>query len=96
MTRYEKQSFCITAIVAMLLVLVCTLLAGCGHNIHVHGIGVATPYFALGSGDFSCVRDNVRVQAEEEANPDGTVRSKRTFEVGEQATGYDVELAPKK
>ncbi len=96
MTRYEKQSFCITAIVAMLLVLVCTLLAGCGHNIHVHGIGVATPYFALGSGDFSCVRDNVKVEAEEEAKSDGNIKTKRIFKVGNQITGYDVELAPKK
>lgn len=91
MTAYEKQSFCITAALAAVIVLVCTLLTGCGHNIHVHGIGVATPYFALGSGDFSCVRDNVKVESEEEANPDGNIKTKRIFKVGNQITGYDVE-----
>lgn len=91
MTMYEKQSFCITAAVAAVIVLVCMLISGCGHNIHVHGIGVATPYFALGSGDFSCVRDNVEVSAEEEAQKDGNLKSKRIFKVGEQVTGYDME-----
>ena len=29
MTKYAKQSFCITAALAAIIVLVCTLLAGC-------------------------------------------------------------------
>lgn len=78
---------------ALILIL---LLSGCGHNIHVHGVGLATPYFAFGSGDFSCVKDNVKVENTEIVKQDGSLESKQSFIVEDQTTGYDVEANIKK
>lgn len=69
------------------------LLAGCGHNIHVRGVGLATPYGAFGYGDFNCVKDNVEVESTETVGLDGKAETKHKFKVGKQRTGYDVELA---
>ena len=67
-------------------------LAGCGHNIHVRGVGLATPYGAFGYGDFNCVKDNVEVESTEAVGLDGKAETKHKFKVGKQTTGYDVEL----
>lgn len=77
----------------ILLAAVTLLLAGCGHNIHVRGVGLATPYGAFGYGDFNCVKDNVEVKSTETVGLDGKAETKHTFTVGKQTTGYDVELA---
>ena len=69
------------------------MLAGCGHNIHVRGVGLATPYGAFGYGDFNCVKDNVEVESSEKIGLDGKAETKHKFKVGKQTTGYDVELA---
>ena len=68
------------------------MLAGCGHNIHVRGVGLATPYGAFGYGDFNCVKDNVEVENSEKIGLDGKAETKHKFKVGKQTTGYDVEL----
>ena len=66
-------------------------LSGCAHNINVQGWGLACPYGAMGYGTFSCTKDNVKVIATEETTKEG-VKSTNEFIVGEQVTGYDVEL----
>ena len=66
-------------------------LCGCGHNINVQGFGIACPYGAMGYGTFSCVRDNVTVNATEKTTKDG-IETVNEFTVGKQITGYDVEL----
>lgn len=69
------------------------ILSGCGHNINVQGFGLACPYGAIGYGTFSCVKDNVTVEAVEEISPEGkAVKHSNIFKVGEQITGYDVEM----
>ena len=64
---------------------------GCGHNIHAHGWGIATPYFAAGNGTVDIVKDNVKSVITEKTTADG-VETKDSFEVFDQTTGYDVEL----
>lgn len=77
---------------ALLLGAMAFLLAGCGHNINVHGVGIACPYGAVGYGSFSCVKDNVTVERTEE--PSGnSIKTTNKFVVGKQTTGYDVELS---
>lgn len=66
-------------------------LAGCGHNIHVQGFGLACPYGAMGYGTFSCVKDNVSVKTNEKTTKDG-IETQNEFVVGKQTTGYDVEI----
>lgn len=88
----NQKGFVVTWAICAIFILVMVLLCGCGHNIHVHGIGLATPYFAFGSGDFSCVKDNVEVENTETVKADGTLDSKQKFKVGKQTTGYDVDL----
>lgn len=68
------------------------VLSGCAHNIHVRGVGLATPYGAFGYGDFNCVKDNVEVESAETVGLDGKAETKHKFKVGKQRTGYDVEL----
>ena len=68
---------------------------GCGHNINVQGWGFACPYGAMGYGTFSCVRDNVSVKATEETTKDG-IKTVNEFTVGNQVTGYDVDLKREK
>lgn len=68
---------------------------GCAHNINVQGWGLACPYGAMGYGSFSCTKDNVKVVSTEETTKDG-VKSTNEFVVGQQTTGYDVELAETK
>jgi hypothetical protein len=71
------------------------LLSGCGHNINVHGVGIACPYGAVGYGSFSCVKDNVTVERSEEPAANG-IKTTNKFTVGKQTTGYDVELNKQK
>lgn len=68
------------------------ILTGCGHNIHVRGVGLATPYGAFGYGDFCCVKDNVEVESTETVGLDGKAETKHKFKVGKQTTGYDVDI----
>lgn len=79
----KKSDFCIFLPAAVL------LLAGCSHNIHVKGWGFASPYGAVGCGTFSCVKDNVTVENTEKTQQ---IESRSKFSVGDQTTGYDVEL----
>jgi hypothetical protein len=67
------------------------ILTGCAHNINVQGLGIATPYGAMGYGTFSCVKDNVSVKTNEKTTKDG-IETVSEFTVGKQTTGYDVEL----
>ena len=69
-------------------------IAGCGHNIHAHGWGIATPYFSAGNGTVDIVKDNVEAVVTEKTTADG-VETKDSFKVGDQTTGYDVELDKK-
>ena len=66
--------------------------AGCAHNINAQGLYAACPYGAIGYGTFTCSKDNVKVESTEETTRDG-VKVTNKFEVGEQTSGYDVELA---
>lgn len=68
--------------------------AGCAHNINASGVYAACPYGAIGYGTFTCSKDNVKVESTEETTKDG-VKTTNKFEVGEQVTGYDVDLAKK-
>lgn len=68
------------------------MLTGCGHNIHVRGVGLATPYGAFGYGDFNCVKDNVEVESSEKIGLDGNAETSHKFKVGKQITGYTVDL----
>ena len=63
---------------------------GCGHNIHAHGWGIATPYFAAGNGTVDIVKDNVEAVVTEKTTVDG-VETNDSFKVYDQTTGYDVE-----
>lgn len=67
------------------------VLSGCGHNIHTRGVYIACPYGAIGYGEFSCVKGNVSVESSEQTGKDG-VKTTNKFTVGEQITGYDVDL----
>lgn len=81
-----KKAIIIGAVIAAM------LLAGCGHNINVQGVGIACPYGAMGYGTFSCVKDNVEVTSTEEISPEGkAIKHSNIFKVGKQVTGYDVE-----
>lgn len=77
-----------------ILIAICVMLAlcGCGHNIHVRGVGLATPYGAFGYGDFNCVKDNVEVESSEKVGLDGNAETTHKFKVGKQITGYTVDL----
>jgi hypothetical protein len=66
--------------------------AGCGHNIHAHGWGIATPYFSAGNGTVDIVKDNVEAVVTEKTTADG-VETIDSFKVLDQTTGYEVELA---
>lgn len=76
--------------IGIILILSCT---GCSHNIYAKGVGAATPYFALGYGEISCVKDNVTITSKESVKPDGSVEMSSNFTVKDQVTGYDVEIA---
>ena len=65
--------------------------AGCAHNINASGIYAACPYGAVGYGTFTCSKDNVKVESTEETTKDG-IKTTNKFEVGDQTTGYDVEM----
>lgn len=91
MTEDAKKSAYVTSVITALVFLLCYFLVGCGHNISVHGVGMACPYGAIGYGSFSCVKDNVTIERTEE--PVGNViKTNNKFIVGKQTTGYDVEL----
>lgn len=76
---------------AVFLAVAALTMTGCSHNINVRGFGFATPYGAFGYGTFSCVKDNVRIESTESTTPEGVVSS-NILTIGEQTTGYDVEL----
>ena len=65
--------------------------AGCAHNINASGVYAACPYGAIGYGTFTCSKDNVKVESTEETTKDG-IKTTNKFEVGDQTTGYDVEM----
>ncbi|MBR1953116.1 MAG: hypothetical protein IKA32_11085 [Lentisphaeria bacterium] len=64
------------------------LFSGCGHNIHVKGWGLASPWGAVGCGSFSCVKDNTTVEVAEKTPQ---MESKSRFVVNDQTTGYDIK-----
>ena len=84
-----KKTIIITAVALAILV------SGCAHNINASGVYAACPYGAVGYGTFTCSKDNVKVESSEETTKDG-VKVTNKFEVGDQTTGYDVELAEAK
>lgn len=95
MTTEKLEACVITSLITAIVIFVTILLAGCGHNINVHGVGIACPYGAVGYGSFSCVKDNVTVERSEE--PSGnSIKATNKFVVGKQTTGYDVELSKTK
>ena len=73
---------------ALLLLAMAFLLAGCGHNIHVKGWGLASPWGAVGCGSFSCVKDNTTVEVAEKTQQ---MESQSRFIVKDQTTGYDIK-----
>lgn len=72
-------------------VLAAVIMTGCSHNVHARGFYFACPYGAIGYGEASCVKGNTTVESSEEVGKDGVLKTKNTFKVGEQTTGYDVE-----
>lgn len=95
MTTEKLEACCIISLIEFILILVAVLLAGCGHNINIHGVGIACPYGAVGYGSFSCVKDNVTVERSEEPSGNG-VKTTNKLVVGKQTTGYDVEMSKQK
>lgn len=79
-------------IIFFLITSIILILSGCAHNIHVRGVGLATPYGAFGYGDFSCVKDNVEIESSEKAELDGKAETKHKLSIGRQTNGYDIEL----
>ena len=64
---------------------------GCAHNIRAKGWGIATPYFSAGNGSIAIVKDNVEIRLDEDTTAEG-VTTKDYFKVGDQTTGYEVEM----
>lgn len=95
MTEETKNAYYVVGTLSAAFILLCVLMSGCGHNINVHGVGIACPYGAVGYGSFSCVKDNVTVESTEEPASNG-VKTTNKFVVGNQTTGYEVELAKDK
>lgn len=81
-------------ILSIVLTMAVMFIAGCGHNIHAHGWGIATPYFSAGNGTVNIVKDNIESVITEKTTADG-VETKDSFKVGDQITGYDVDLNKK-
>ena len=67
---------------------------GCSHNLQANGVWLVSPYFSLGYGSFACVRENTKVVQVNDTTKDSS-KVTQTLEVGEQTTGYDVELSKK-
>jgi hypothetical protein len=82
-------------IVILAAVIGAVTLSGCGHNINVPGGDWLAPTVRWVMGLSLCTKDNVKVIATEETTKEG-VKSTNEFIVGEQVTGYDVELAKTK
>ena len=95
MSKEKLEACSLTSLIVFILILVAILLAGCGHNINVHGVGIACPYGAVGYGSFSCVKDNVTVERTEEPLSGG-IKTTNKLVVGKQTTGYDVEMSKQK
>ena len=95
MTTEKLEACCVISLIEFILILVAILLAGCGHNINVHGVGIACPYGAVGYGSFSCVKDNVTIERTEEPLSGG-IKTTNKLVVGKQTTGYDVEMSKQK
>jgi hypothetical protein len=85
----KKKQF---VMVALILLGLGAFSAGCGHNIYARGIGMATPWGGFGSGEFGVVKDNVKIITNEKTTAEGYEKS-GNVEIGDQTTGYDVEVA---
>jgi hypothetical protein len=95
MTTEKLEACYVTSLITLIFILIAFLLTGCGHNINVHGVGIACPYGAVGYGSFNCVKDNVTVERTEEPLSGG-IKTTNKLVVGKQTTGYDVELSKSK
>jgi hypothetical protein len=71
------------------------LLSGCGHNLQAKGLWFVTPYMSIGYGSMAVVKSNTTVVQNEDTNKDNCKFSSKMI-VGQQTTGYDVELQKSK
>lgn len=78
----------------LILAFLMLVLSGCGHNLQANGLWLVSPYFSVGYGSFACVKDNTKVTQVNDAKKDSS-KVTQILEVGEQTTGYDVELSKK-
>lgn len=78
----------------LILAFLALVLNGCSHNLQANGLWLVSPYFSVGYGSFACVKDNTKVTQINDTKKDSS-KVTQTLEVGEQTTGYDVELSKK-
>ena len=78
----------------LILAFLMLVLSGCGYNLQANGLWLVSPYFSVCYGSFACVKDNTKVTQVNDAKKDSS-KVTQILEVGEQTTGYDVELSKK-
>lgn len=78
----------------LILAFLTLVLNGCSHNLQANGLWLVSPYFSVGYGSFACVKDNTKVTQVNDTTKDSS-KVTQILEVGEQTTGYDVELSKK-
>lgn len=71
------------------------LLSGCGHNLQAKGLWFVTPYMSIGYGSIAVVKSNTTVIQNEDTTRESCKFSSKMI-VGQQTTGYDVELQKSK
>lgn len=71
------------------------LLCGCSHNLQAKGLWFVTPYMSIGYGSMAVVKSNTTVIQNEDTRKDNCKFISKMV-VGQQTTGYDVELQKSK
>jgi hypothetical protein len=95
MTEETKNAYYVVGALSAAFVLLCVLMSGCGTVTCTQGVKFISTAWSVGNCIFSCVKDNVTVASTEEPASNG-VKTTNKFVVGNQTTGYDVELAKDK
>lgn len=79
----------------LILAFLTLVLSGCGHNLQAKGLWFVTPYMSIGYGSMAVVKSNTTVVQNEDTNKESCKFSSKMI-VGQQTTGYDVELQKSK
>lgn len=79
----------------LILAFLMLVLSGCGHNLQAKGLWFVTPYMSIGYGSMAVVKSNTTVIQNEDTNKESCKFSSKMI-VGQQTTGYDVELSKAK